>query len=121
MKRLSFVQFFALSLQLFIASTARTEQLPSAQDVLASVRMRQSQQQIDLAGQLRESEIIIPFRLTQNGSVIRYSFENPAEVLQLQLGENGSRLDVVTDSGSEKIPALKLPQKIRGTGVTYED
>jgi hypothetical protein len=94
---------------------------PSAQEILASVRMRQAQQQIDLQGQLRENEIVIPFRLTQTGQLIHYSFANPDEVLQLRLGENGSRLDVVSVTGTEKVAASKLDRKIRGTGITYED
>ena len=94
---------------------------PSAQEILASVRMQQTQQQIDLNGQLRESDLIIPFRLVQTGPLIRYSFQNPEEVLQLRLEENGSRLEVVSDAATEKVQAAKLNEKIRGTGVTYGD
>lgn len=82
--------------------------------------MLEARQQLDLQGQLRENEIVIPFRLIQNGPIIRYAFSNPEEVLQLRLGENGSRLDLVTDTGAEKF-ARKLDLKVRGTGVTYED
>jgi hypothetical protein len=85
------------------------------------VRMLESRQQIDLQGQLRQNEIVIPFRLIQTGPIIRYSFTNPEEVLQLRLGENSSRLDVVIGAGTEKLAASKLDQKIRGTGITYED
>src|SRR2546428_4436013 len=95
--------------------------VPSAKQILDSVRMLEAQQQIDLQGQLRENEIVIPFHLTQAGPLIRYSFADPEELLQLRLGENGSRLDVVTDSGTEKFATSKLRDKIRGTGVTYED
>jgi len=83
--------------------------------------MLETRQQIDLNGQLRENETVIPFRLIQTGPVIRYSFSNPPEQLQLRLGENSSRLELVTDAGTERIAASKLDQKIRGTGVTYED
>ena len=62
--------------------------------------MLESRQQIDLQGQLRENEIVIPFRLTQTGPIIRYAFSNPDQVLRLRLGENNSRLDVVTGSGA---------------------
>ncbi len=93
---------------------------PSAKEILGSVQMLEARQQLDLQGQLRENEIVIPFRLIQNGPIIRYAFSNPEEVLQLRLGENGSRLDLVTDTGAEKF-AGKLDQKVRGTGVTYED
>jgi hypothetical protein len=94
---------------------------PSAKDILASVRMMESQQQIDLQGQLRQDNVVVPFHLVQNGPLIRYSFANPDEVLQLRLGENSSRLDLVTGDGTEQFAASKLKQKIRGTGVTYED
>src|SRR2546423_15006514 len=94
---------------------------PSAKEILDSVRMLESRQQIDLDGQLREDEKVIPFHLTQTGPLVRYSFSDPEEVLQLRLGENGSRLDLVTDAGAEKFPAEKLNEKIRSTGISYED
>jgi hypothetical protein len=95
--------------------------VPSANEILASVRMIEARQQIDLQGQLRENDLVIPFRLIQHGPLIRYSFTNPDEVLQLRLGQNSSRLDLVTDTGTEKFAAEELNQKIRGTSLTYED
>ena len=94
---------------------------PSAKEILASVRLMESRQQIDLQGQLRQNDVVIPFQLVQNGPLIRYSFTNPDEVLQLRLGENSSRLDLVSEGEAEKFPASKLDQRIRGTSVTYED
>jgi hypothetical protein len=83
--------------------------------------MIESRQQIDLQGQLRQDDMVIPFRLVQNGPLIRYSFTNPDETLQLRLGENSSRLDLVTDAGTEKVGVSKLQEQIRGTIVTYGD
>jgi len=97
------------------------EPAPSARDILTSVRMIEARQQIDLQGQLRENDIIVPFRMTQNGPLIRYSFSNPDEVLQLRLGQNSSRLDLITDTRTKDFSASKLEQKIRGTSLTYED
>src|SRR6185369_12025390 len=97
------------------------EPTPSASDILDSVRMIEARQQIDLQGQLRQNDVIVPFRLTQDGPLIRYSFTNPDEALQLRLGEKSSRLDLVTDSGTEKFAASKLNERIRGTGLSYED
>jgi outer membrane lipoprotein-sorting protein len=94
---------------------------PSAQEILESVRLRQAQQQLELQGQLREDDRIVPFRLTQTGPVIRYSFSKPDEALQLRLGENDSRLEEVTREGVEKITPALFDHKVRGTGVTYED
>jgi hypothetical protein len=107
--------FLLFSLPIF------AEAPPSAKEILASVRLMEVRQQIDLQGQLRQNDVVIPFHLVQNGPLIRYSFANPDEVLQLRLGENSSRLDLVTDGGTEQFAASKLKQKIRGTSVTYED
>jgi hypothetical protein len=115
------------TLRLFIASMIFLPVLtqgappPSAQQILASVRMVEASQQIDLQGQLRENDIVIPFHLMQNGPLIRYSFNNPDEVLQLRLGQSSSRLDFVTGAGTEKFATGRLSQKIRGTSLTYED
>ena len=110
-----------LSLGLALTLSFAAEPPPSAQEILASVRLQQAQQQIDLQGQLRENEKVIPFRLTQTGPVIRYTFSNPDEALQLRLGENDSRLEEVTRSGVEKITPAQFDHKVRGTSVTYED
>jgi hypothetical protein len=105
----------------FAAMSIFAQPAPSASEILASVRMMEAQQQIDLQGQLRQNDVIVPFRLTQNGPLIRYSFTNPDEVLQLRLGEKSSRLDLVTGAGTEKFAASKLNQRIRGTSLSYED
>src|SRR5262245_41679211 len=94
---------------------------PSAKEILDSVRMLESRQQIDLQGQLRQEEVVIPFRLMQNGPLIRYTFTDPDETLELRLGENSSRLELESDAGTEKVGTSKLQEKIRGTMVTYGD
>jgi hypothetical protein len=94
---------------------------PSAQEILESVRLHQAQQQLELQGQLREDATIVPFRLTQTGPIIRYTFSKPDEALQLRLGDNDSRLEEVTREGVEKITPAQFDHKVRGTAVTYED
>jgi hypothetical protein len=105
---------------LLLASTSIAAP-PPAKEILESVRLRQAQQQLELQGQLREGEKIVPFRLTQTGPVIRYSFSNPDEALQLRLGDDDSRLEEVTREGVEKISPAQFDHKVRGTAVTYED
>jgi Outer membrane lipoprotein-sorting protein len=115
------IRHFALVIAFALTLSLRGQTPPSAKDILASVRMMEARQQIDLQGQLRQDNAVVPFRLVQNGPLIRYSFANPDETLQLRLGENSSRLDLVTGGSSEQFTASKFKQKIRGTCVTYED
>ena len=105
----------------FAAASTSAAPFPEAKDVLASVRTRQAQQELELQGQLREGQTVIPFRLTQTGPIIRYTFSNPDEVLQLRLGENEPRLEEITQSGVEKIAPAQFDHRVRGTSVTYED
>jgi hypothetical protein len=101
-----------------IAADAPT---PSAKQILESVRLQQSMQDVELEGQLREGATVVPFHLKQSGPIIRYSFTNPDDTLQLRLGENDSRLEEVTRGGVEKIAPAQFDRKVRGTGITYED
>jgi len=94
---------------------------PSATEVLESVRLRQSQQDLALEGEIREGPTVVPFRLTQTGPIIRYTFSKPDEALQLRLGDEESRLEEVTKSGVEKISPAQFDHKVRGTSITYED
>jgi len=101
--------------------TIAADVVPSAKEILATVRLQQAAQQVDLQGQLREGGTIVPFRLTQTGPIIRYSFANPPGALQLRLGENESRLEELSQTGVEKITPAQFDHKVRGTAVTYED
>lgn len=94
---------------------------PSAREILDGVRARQTQQQIDLHGQLRQEATRVPFELIEDGPRVRYIFSNPSETLQLQIGEKESRLELVTSTGAEKVTSAGFDQKVRGTDVTYED
>ncbi len=116
--RLSIVIVLALTLVLHPAAALEA---PSAQSILAHVRLQVAAQDVDLHGQLRENELIVPFRLTQTGPIIRYTFTNPDEALQLRLGESDSKLEEISAGGVEKISGPEFGQKVRGTAITYED
>ena len=115
------IRHLVLVVCLAVAASTPAEPTPSAKDILDSVRMIESRQQIDLQGQLRQDDVKIPFRLVQNGPLIRYTFTDPEETLELRLGENSSRLELESDAGTEKVGASKLQEKIRGTIATYGD
>src|SRR5438105_8495757 len=108
-----------LVVALLLPIAAWAQRFPDATELLANGRLRQSQQEIDVHGQLRQEAKVVPFHLVQDGPVVRYIFNNPDETLQLRIGANDSRLDEIKRSGSEKITQLNEP--VRGTAITYED
>ena len=112
----------ALFIGIFFARIAiGADAPPPAREILDQVRLQQSQQQLDLQGHLRSDATVIPFRITQTGPVIRYTFTNPAEVVQLRLGEDGARLDLVLQNSTKKFSSSRLDERIGGTAVTYGD
>lgn len=108
-------------LLLFPLALASAAAAPSAQEILATARMLHAQQNLEVEGQLREGQMAIPFRLTQTGPVIRYTFFDPQESLQLRLGEKDSRLEAITTDGVDRIAGPEFDQKVRGTAITYAD
>jgi hypothetical protein len=106
---------------LVLAFSAYGQERPSAREILATARLQQAQQEVDLQGQVREDATVVPFRLTQTGPIVRYSFANPPGALQLRLGETDSRLEELSQEGAEKITPAQFDHKVRGTAVTYED
>ena len=115
------VAFAAAVIGLLSLAESPAITIPPASDILANVRMVQGQQEIDVQGQLREGQTIVPFRLTQTGPVIRYSFKNPDEALQLRLGQADSRLEEISREGVDRVAGAEWEQKVRGTAITYED
>lgn len=102
-------------------TTAGAEAPPAAEQILEQVRLTEAEQQLDLQGQLRSDATVIPFRLTQTGPVIRYTFSNPPVALQLTLGAEHSKLELVKAHSTEKFAESRLGEKIGGTGVTFGD
>ncbi len=116
MKRLIFL--FGLCAGLV---SAGAEEQPSAREILEGVRFQQSLQQFDLQGQLREESLVVPFRLTQEGPVVKYSFVNPPGALLLRLGETESRLEELSYEGADRISGAGFDRAVRGTSLSYED
>src|SRR4051812_10586743 len=95
------------------ASTAVfADPAPTAKEILDSVRILESQQDIDLKGQLRQDSTVVPFQLIQGGPVVRYIFTDPDESLQLEIGEEDSELDELSSDGVKKV--AQFDRKVRG-------
>ena len=93
-----------------------------AQEILSRVRVNQAEQHRVLDGQVRHGGTVIPFRFTLDGGEVRYEFSNPNQTLVLKLGEKGSRLEEITQNGTQRVVTdAQYDRKVRGTDITYED
>ncbi len=98
---------------------------PTGEEILKLVRMSQALQEFNrLTGRLRNDDREgkeYGLELTMSGSVIRFSFKNPNEIINLDLGEAASKLRRVTASGNLEMPVALYGESVRGTAINYED
>jgi hypothetical protein len=108
-------------LSLFAAIPLRAEDEPDPQFILKQVRLAQSNQNTNLAGAIRTGGKSLPFRLVSSSGTIRYEFSDPAQVIQLRLGEKEPRLEEITGGKAEKVSPKRFDDRVRDTDISYED
>jgi len=101
------------------------EAQPTGEEVLRIVRMSQALQDLKhLQGFLRNDETgkEVPMELSMTDNIIRFLFRDPAEIINLDLNNNGTKLTrIVPGSGKVEIPASLNATTVRDTHINYED
>ena len=108
----------ALLAALFFAGICQAE--PTAQEILEAVRVNPMGQNMALNAQLRDGTKSTPFKIVVDDAV-RYQFSNPEQELILKLGEDSSTLQERVGGKTAGVTPAKLDDRVRNTGVTYED
>lgn len=91
---------------------------PDPQELLRVARMASASEEALLRGRLRSGTEASPFTLRVGGGVLRFTFEQPASVLEVRLGDETS--SVVDARGNPLKSGMKAPVAA-GTDVTAED
>ena len=112
---------FLLAAALCLSGFANGEETPDAREILKAVRAAQTAQQQSLHGRLRTGPKAIPFQLTMSGNTVRWDFSDPAQTLQLRLGEKEARLEEIGKNGAQKVSAARFDDKVRESDISYED
>jgi Outer membrane lipoprotein-sorting protein len=113
-----FRKLHALLPALFFAVAAHAE--PDAQAILEAVRVNPVGQNLALSAQLREGSRTTPFKIVVDDAV-RYQFSAPEQEFILKLGQDTSTLQERSGGKTAEVKAAKLDDRIRGSGITYED
>ena len=113
--------FLAGLLCLFAGMPVWAEDEPDPQFILKQVRLAQSNQSSNLTGAIRTGGKSVPFRLITSSGTIRYEFSDPAQVIQLRLGEKEPRLEEITGGKTEKVSPKRFDDRVRDTDISYED
>jgi hypothetical protein len=110
-----------LAALVLLTGAVRAEDAPDPHAILKTVRIAQSQQNRALNGAIRNAGKSLPFRLICAGNTIRYEFSNPAQVLQLRLGDKEARLEEIVDGKTAKVAPRRFDDRVRDTDISYED
>jgi Outer membrane lipoprotein-sorting protein len=96
---------------------------PEAEDIQNLVKMSYVRQDNKFKGKLRNDAngTEVPFRLTMLDKTIRFSFDAPAQIINLDINDKAYRLYETVKGSKATVPAKKYSEAIRGTDVTYED
>jgi hypothetical protein len=109
-----------VALVLALLPLVGSAQEPDAAAILDGVRLAAVNRELN--GQLRKEDgTTIPFRLILSGSQVIYRFSNPDETLRVELKDSTSTLKQDEGGKTRLIAGSQLPERVRGTDLSYED
>lgn len=106
-----------------LRSRAADEPPPTGNEILNLVRLSYTQQDQKLGGQLRDDKTgrKEPFELTMQQKVIRFRFQNPPEIVHLDLATVPATLKRVQPGGATEVPMEQYGEQVRGMDLSFED
>jgi len=94
----------------------------TATEVQALVRYSNALQNTDLFGKLINSKgQKEPFRLTMQDRFIRFAFDKPAQIIQLDIKDSSYLLREAIGGQEKLIPFTRFAEPIRNSEIWYED
>jgi outer membrane lipoprotein-sorting protein len=109
-----------VALVLALLPLVGSAQEPDAAAILDGVRLAAVDRELN--GRLRKEDgTTIPFRLILSGSQVIYRFNNPDETLRVELKDSTSTLKQDEGGKTRLIAGSQLPERVRGTDLSYED
>ncbi|MGI8602564.1 MAG: outer membrane lipoprotein-sorting protein [Verrucomicrobiales bacterium] len=96
---------------------------PTAQDIQRLVKKSYIRQDMSLNGKLRNDATgaEAPFTLSMLQNTIRFRFENPPQIIHLDLNDKGFALREVVKGRNAPVALNRYGERVRATDVTYED
>lgn len=117
-----FTQALSIGAALALGLGSLVAQTPTGDEILRSAREASQRQQTNLRAQLRDDDgNKTPFRISAAGGTVNYDFENPAQRIQLVIGDDRADLREGTTSATRSVPPARYNQSVRGLPLTYED
>jgi hypothetical protein len=117
-------KFFLLFLALATLPLARAEDPPpTAEEIMKLVRLSYALQDSKSTGTLRDDKTgrSETFTLNMEQNIIRFRFNDPNQIVHLDLGTTPASLKSVQEGGTISVPLEKYGDKVRKFAMNYED
>lgn len=93
----------------------------TADQIVEMVHLSRALRKDTLQGELRKGGRSVPFTVKLQENLIHFSFENPKQIINLDINDKGYRLKEVTANSNREVPAAMYGTGVRGTDLTYDD
>ncbi len=93
----------------------------TAEEIVQMVHMSRAFRNDELKGELNKSGKSVPFTVKFQDTLIHFSFDNPKQIIRLDITDKSYRLKEVTANSNKEVPAAQYSVGIRGTDLTYDD
>lgn len=117
--------FMAVCLAFTVSATHVSAQAKAvnAEEVLKKVRMSQALQDHDLLGTIRNQNTgkAERFALTMRQDLIRFRFDNPPQILSLNLQDKGSKMVETLQGKESEVSTKRGGEGIRDFDLNYDD
>ena len=112
-----------LTLAFSTAQLAAQARQVNPDEILKSVRMSQALQQNDVLGTIRNQRTgkAERFALTMRQDLIRFRFDNPPQILSLNLQDKGTKMTEALQGKESDVSAKRGGESIRDCVLNYDD
>lgn len=94
---------------------------PTADQIVELVHLSRALKEHDLRGFLTKDDLEVPFVVSLKADIIRFYFENPKQIITLDIKQKGAQLNEVMAGSNKPVPAKRYGEGIRGTDLSYDD
>jgi len=94
---------------------------PTADQIVELVHLSRALKKHELQGSLSKDDLEVPFAVRMEADLVRFYFENPKQIINLNIKQKGGELTEVMAGSNKPVPGKRYAEGIRGTDLTYDD
>lgn len=94
---------------------------PTAEQIVELVHLSRALKKHELRGTLSKNDLEVPFAVKMEADLVRFYFEKPNQIINLNLKQKGAQLTEVMAGSNKPVPTSRYAEGIRGTDLTYDD